>query len=71
MLVVRELDCKFTQRPIGRAQVSLAPVAGDGVHECVRLFRVLKQLLDLFPEVVRMRLYSVAALEFRRDHCGE
>ncbi len=66
-MVVSQLSGELTQCTIARRQLRLAPVVGDCVDERIGLGRALKRAVDLFPEVVRMRLYSVETVELGRD----
>ena len=45
----------------------LSPIPYNLVNKAVRIRRVVEQSLDLFPEVMRMCLCSVAATKF----CGD
>ncbi|SVB80511.1 uncharacterized protein METZ01_LOCUS233365 [marine metagenome] len=45
----------------------LSPIPYNLVNKGVRIVRVVEQFLDLFPEVMRMCLCSVAATKF----CGD
>ncbi|MFQ5791638.1 MAG: 2-phospho-L-lactate transferase CofD family protein [Acidobacteriota bacterium] len=70
-LLMRELGRKLTKGPIGRRQRGLPPVAGNGMHEGIGLFRIPDDFSDLYPEVVRVRLGSVMAAHLGRHHRGQ
>lgn len=65
---VRELRGKIAQRPVGRRKRRRPPVPCDGVHKAIGLGRVIQDLSDLFPEVVRVGLHSVMTSELGGNH---
>jgi len=68
-LIVRELLGVAAKRLIDCTQVGTPPVLGDGVDERIALGIRIEDILDLFPEVMRMRLSSVeAVVRLRGDH---
>jgi hypothetical protein len=68
---VRELLGELAQRPVGGGELRLPPVPRDIVDESVGFLLGLEVPGDLGPEVVRVRLRSVVAVELGRDHGGE
>ena len=67
-LVAGESHGEVAECPVGRRKGGAPPVAHHGVDERIRRFGVLDRVLDLSPEVVRMGLSSVEAVELGRDH---
>ncbi len=71
MLIVRELGRETTQRQIGVREWRATPIANDRVHQVVCAFGSQRVVIDLGPEVVRVRLCSVPALQLDRHDGGE
>ena len=71
LLSVRELFGELAQGPIGRGEVRLPPVPRYVVNVPIGFLYGLELLGDLGPEVVRVRLRSVAAVDLGRDHRGQ
>ncbi len=65
LLPVRELFGEGAQRMIRWTEGRGSPIASHRVHQGVRLFCVRDDRLDLFPEVMRVRLRSVVAVQLR------
>jgi hypothetical protein len=63
VLVVGQLRSKLAQRPVAVRKRRRLPVTRDRVNERIG-FRTVHELSDLFPEVMRVRLRSVVALQF-------
>ena len=68
----RKLSRELTERPISGRERRASPIAGHRMYVRVGVGVCLEGALDLFPEVMRVRLRSVEAVELRRsDRCEQ
>ncbi len=68
VLVAGESHGEVAKRPVDRREGGVPPITHHGVNEGIRRCVVIDRALDLGPEVVRVGLSSVEAVELGRDH---
>ena len=71
MLIVREQFRVPAECLIRLGQLRTPPVSGNRVYERIPFLIGFESFLDLGPEVMRVRLRSVEAVELRGGHRGQ